>query len=168
MVIIGHKKPVRKRNRLENYDYSQNGAYFITICSKDKQWLFWNVGASIARPQAEVDLSYIGKIIDEMIAEIPKRYSCVNVDNYVVMPNHIHLLLMVCADERGRAMHAPTPDISQVIQHLKGAVTKKVGKSIWQKSFYDHIVRDEKDYYKIYEYIDNNPVRWEMDSLNIW
>ena len=167
-MTIDRKKPVRKRNRLKNYDYSQNGAYFITICSKDKQWLFWDVGASTARPTEEADLSYIGKIVDEMIAEIPKRYSYIKVDNYVVMPNHVHLPLMVCADERGRAMHAPTPDISRVVQHLKGAVTKKAGKTIWQKSFHDHVIRDEKDYLKIYEYIDNNPVRWETDSLNIW
>ncbi len=162
------KLPVRKQNRLRDYDYSQNGAYFITICSKDRQWMFWNVGASIARPQSSEHLSFAGKVAEEAIAEIPKRYPNIRLDNYVVMPNHVHLLLMLCADERGRAMHAPTTDISKVVQQLKGAVTKKAGKNIWQKSFHDHIIRNEKAYLKIYEYIENNPLKWELDSLNIW
>lgn len=175
MEITEPKLPVRKRNRLRDYDYSQNGVYFITVCSKDKQWLFWKagaspkiVGASIARPPSNEHYSDIGTVVEEMIKEVPSKYNGIELINYVVMPNHIHLLLMLCADTRGRAMHAPTPDVSRVIQQLKGAVTKKVGASVWQKSFHDHIVRNEKSLKSIYEYIDYNPLRWELDSLNIW
>ena len=141
--------PVRKTNRLEHYDYARPGAYFITICSKDKQWLFWNVGATIGRPQAADCLSLYGRIIEQKIAEISKRYTNVSIDNYVIMPN------------------APTPTLSRIVQQFKGAVTKEIHQSVWQKSFHDRIIRNEKEYSKIYEYIDNNPLKWEEDCFYI-
>ena len=160
--------PRRKPNRLRGYDYSTPGTYFITVCSKNMDWIFWNVGASIARPGSTSHYSLIGQVIDEMIAEIPMRYPEISVDSYVIMPNHIHLLLTSCPEDNRRAMLAPTPDISVVVQQLKGAVTKKAGLPIWQKGFHDHVVRNEKSYWKIYEYIENNPLKWELDSLNVW
>lgn len=160
-------KPVRKPNRLSNYDYSTPGAYFVTICSKDRKNIFWTVGASIARPQTTAHLSYVGKVIDKKISEIPKRYRYVKLQNYVIMPNHIHILLSQYYDDSGRAMLAPTPDISRIIQHFKGAVTKAIGYSVWQKSFHDRVIRNEKEFLKYYEYINNNPFHWEEDSLYI-
>ena len=160
-------RPTRKSNRLKGYDYSQPGGYFITICSNKRQWMFWEVGASIARPGEVQPLSFIGKIVENAILEIPNHYSAITVDNHVVMPNHIHLLITSCPED-GRAMHAPTPDISRVIQQFKGVVTKRAGCPVWQKTFHDSIVRDENSYWKMYEYIDNNPYKWEEDSLNIW
>ena len=82
-------------------------------------------------------------------------------DNYVIMPNHIHLLLFLYCDN-GRAMLVPT--VSRVIQQLKGAVTKRIGHPIWQSRFYDHVIRTERDYRDIYTYIDNNPARWSEDE----
>lgn len=155
--------PVRKPNRLPNFDYNTPGAYFITICTKDRKNLFWtDVGASIARPQ-NPSLSKYGAIVDASIREIPLHYPAVSVDHYVVMPNHIHLLLQINTDEDGRAMLAPT--ISRLVQQMKGIVTKQIGHSIWQKLFHDHVIRGEKDYLKIWEYIDNNPVKWEEDCF---
>ena len=135
----------------------------MTVCVKDKKPLLWNnVGASIARPQ-DVNLSAYGKIVDDAIRQIPIHYPDVNVDNYVVMPNHIHLLLSIEGNIDGRAMLAPT--ISRVIQQMKGYVSKQIGHSIWQKSFIDHIIRNERDYIEHYTYIENNPVKWELDDL---
>ena len=95
--------PKRKQNRLTEYDYSQPGAYFITICTHNKQMLFWeNVGASIARPE-KPQLSFYGNVVQEAILNIPKIYPTISVDNYVVMPNHIHLLLQIHTDDSGRA-----------------------------------------------------------------
>ena len=157
--------PQRKPNRLPNFDYSTPGAYFVTICTKDKKCIFWdNVGASIARPQ-EVRLSPSGKIVEAVINEIPKRYPAISVDCYTVMPNHIHLLLQIRTDRDGRPMVAPT--ISVVVQQLKGAATKRIGESVWQKLFHDHVVRNEQDYLKIWEYIDNNPARWLEDCFYV-
>jgi len=100
--------PKRKPNRLREYDYSTPGAYFITFCTKDRKNLFWeNVGASIARPQ-DVQLSSCGKLADHAIQQIPIRYPSISVDQYVIMPNHIHLLLQINAEDSGRAMLAPT------------------------------------------------------------
>lgn len=157
--------PNRKPNRLAEYDYSTPGAYFITICTKDKKKLFWaNVGASIARPQA-VRLSEYGRIVDDVIREIPNHYNAIQLDNYTVMPNHIHLLLQIVTDEDG--CRIPSPPISEVVRQLKGAVTKRIGCSIWQKLFHDHVVRGERDYIKIWNYIDGNPGRWHEDCFYV-
>ena len=157
--------PKRRPNRLTNYDYSAAGAYFITICTRDRKCLLWQtVGASIARPDA-VQLSRYGQIVDQAIRQIPEHYPVIRLDNYTVMPNHVHLLLRIDTDPDGRAMLAPT--ISRVVQQMKGIVTKQIGISIWQKLFHDHVVRGERDYLKIWEYIDQNPVRWKEDCFYV-
>ena len=155
--------PARKPNRLPEYDYSVPGAYFITICTQNRACIFWDaVGASIARPQT-LPLSKWGMIADTAIRNIPHHYPAVSVDTYVIMPNHIHLLLQIHTDADGRPLVAPT--ISTVVQQLKGVITKQIGRSIWQKLFHDHIIRNEQDYLKIWEYIENNPARWEEDCF---
>ncbi len=154
--------PNRKRIRLKNYDYSTSGAYFVTLCTKDKRNYFWdNVGASIARPQ-DVRLSQYGKAVDKAIANIPLVYPTVKVDCYVIMPDHIHLLLVMSDDGRGRPMLAPT--VSRVIQQLKGYVTKQIGCSIWQKLFIDHVIRNQQDYEEHVKYIYNNPLKFNLDT----
>ena len=92
-------RPQRKKNRLDNYDYSSCGAYFITVCTLERRNYFWeNVGAIIDRPQ-NVELSPYGKMVDNAIQSIPSAYPALSLESYVIMPNHIHLLLRVCADE---------------------------------------------------------------------
>ena len=155
--------PKRKPNRLPFFDYSTPGAYFITICTRNRMKIFWqDVGASIARPN-NPPLSGLGVIVEKAILNIPLHYPAISVDHYVIMPNHIHLLLQINTDPDGRAMLAPT--ISRVIQHFKGAITKQTGHSVWQKLFHDHVIRNEQDYLKIWEYIDNNPAQWESDCF---
>ena len=149
--------PVRKNIRL-HYDYSRAGYYFITICVKDKHELLWceSVGTRIARPP----LSDIGKVIEKAIENIPNIYQSTTIAKYVIMPNHVHLIIQIC-DEYGRAMRVPT--ISTIINQMKGYVSKQIGYSIWQKRFYDHIIRDEAEYQRIWQYIDENPVKWDED-----
>lgn len=161
--------PKRKRNRLENYDYSSHGAYFLTICTAKRENHFWNVGAVIGRPQIiehpqDVILSPYGEIVDDAINNILLMYPALSVEHYVIMPDHIHLLLMICSDENGRPMTAPT--ISWVVNQLKGNVTKRIGRSIWQKSFYDHVIRNKKDYDEHVKYIYENPMNWQFDNCN--
>ena len=151
--------PMRKSNRLAGYDYSSAGCYFVTICVKDKRELLWAptpVGARIARPP----LSKTGEIINSAIENIPRIYDHVKVDKYVIMPNHIHLILVIDS-KNGRAVRAPT--ISTIINQTKGYVTKQIGYSIWQKLFHDHIIRNEVEYQKIWQYIDENPRTWTED-----
>ena len=159
--------PKRKPNRLKDYDYSQNGAYFITICVKDKHCILWgnNVGANRVRPQ----LSEIGNIIEKEINKIEVAYENIIVDKFVIMPNHIHLIIVIhddgdgVLDIDGRTRFAPT--VSRIIKQTKGLATKQNGFSIWQRSFHDHIIRNEKDYNRIAEYIENNPANWETDCF---
>ena len=156
--------PSRKRNRLKHYDYSSCGAYFITICTSDRRNYFWNGGgATIGRPQ-DVDLSQYGKLVDEAINNIPSIYPALKLDHYVIMPDHIHLLLIIRADEYGRPMVAPT--ISRVVQQLKGYITKRIGHSIWQKLFFDHVIRNRQDYEEHVKYICDNPVKWVIQNPN--
>lgn len=153
----------RKRNRLENYDYSSVGAYFLTICTENRKNFFWrSVGATIGRPPI-ICLSPCGHVVEEAIQNISNIYPSVNVDAYVIMPNHIHLLITISADEYGRPMVAPT--MSRIVQQMKGYVSKRIGHSIWQKLFYDHVIRNQNDYDEHLRYIQENPIRWRADEL---
>ena len=164
VIKMDKELPSRKRNRLKHYDYSSCGAYFITICTSDRRNYFWNgVGATIGRPQ-DVDLSQYGKLVDEAINNIPSIYPTLKLDHYVIMPDHIHLLLIIRADEYGRPMVAPT--ISRVVQQLKGYITKRIGHSIWQKLFFDHVIRNRQDYEEHVKYICDNPVKWVIQNPN--
>lgn len=161
------KLPNRKNVRLQEFNYSQNGAYFVTICTKDRQNIFWNnindfVGADIIRPKG-VPLNPIGKVVEYAIEQISEHYECVSVEKYVIMPNHIHLILLIDRDTtNGRIISAPT--ISIIVGQMKRWITKQIGFHIWQKSFYDHIIRNRTDYDRIWQYIDENPIKWVLDE----
>ena len=155
--------PKRKPHRLPNFDYRTPGAYFITICTQNRRCIFWDsVGASIARPHTP-PLSGRGRIVDKAIRDIPLYYPAVSVDRYAVMPNHVHLLLQINTDPDGRPMAAPA--ISTVVQQFKGTVTKQIGHTVWQKLFHDHVIRNQADYAKIWQYIENNPHQWKLDCF---
>jgi len=151
----------RKAARLKDYDYSAPGGYFITICTKERKQVFWRVGASCARPA----LSEAGKAVSEELLRLSNAYPTVRLDKVAIMPNHVHMILVIGPGEGGRAQLAPT--VSRVVQQFKGAVTKRVGISLWQKGFYDHIIRNEADYLRIWEYIDANPAKWEEDCYYV-
>ena len=145
--------PKRKPIRIENYDYSTPGAYFITVCVNDRKPILWNVGAAICRP----NLSKIGAVVDMAILQIPEHYPAVSVDKYCVMPDHIHMILSINTDEDGRQIAAPT--VSTGVGHMKRWVSMQLGQSIWQKSFIDRVIRNDKGYRAVWEYIENNPVK---------
>ena len=152
--------PKRKPIRIENYDYSTPGAYFITVCTANREKIFWErVGADIIRPQ-NVPLSLIGKIVEQGILQISSHYENIIVDKYCVMPNHIHLILRIESEIDGRILSAPT--VSKVIGSMKRWVSRQVGRPIWQKSFYDHGIRNQQDYDEIWQYIENNPLKYAL------
>ena len=122
------------------------------------------VGAIIDRPK-NVPLINLGIIAQRSIENIPKYYPAISVDHYVIMPNHIHLLLQINTDVNGRSMIAPT--ISTVVRLMKGAVSKQAGFTVWQKGFYDHVIRNGNDYQDIWNYIEGNPSKWAEDKLYI-
>ncbi len=154
----------RKDIRLKNYNYSQAGYYFVTICTKNRQNLLWNTNVCVCN-DSELYLSPLGFIVDVEINKIAHIYLNVKIDKYVIMPNHIHIIV-VLHDESGRSQTVPT--ISRIIKQFKGSITKKAGFSVWQKSYYDHIIRNESEYLKICEYIEFNPLKWNEDKYYIF
>jgi len=110
----------------------------------------------------KIELSKTGQIVNDGINNIEAIYKTICVDKYVIMPNHIHMILVI---KNGRTMRVPT--ISNVISQLKGYIAKQAGHPNWQKSFYDHIIRNETDHQTIWEYIENNPLKWTLDKYYI-
>lgn len=157
--------PERKTMRLKGYDYSLNGAYFVTICIKERKPILWqrSVGANFVRPCNEFSLSAIGQKVEKEIEKLTSIYDNVKVDKYCIMPNHIHMILFVLRNENGRTQFAPT--MSRVIKQFKGSITKQIGISIWQRSYYDRIIRNDTEYQDIWKYIEVNPLLWEQDEL---
>ena len=154
--------PKRKRIRLPDYDYSSPGAYFVTICTQDRRCILSSitVGAAISRPP-EVRLTRYGEIVDLAIRNIPSVYPNVSVDHSVIMPNHVHLILRICDEESGRQIAAPA--VSSVIGQMKRWASIQAKTTLWQKSFHEHVIRGEKDYRGIWEYIETNPAKWAED-----
>ncbi|MBQ6992698.1 MAG: transposase [Clostridia bacterium] len=147
----------RKDIRLKEYDYSQEGYYFITICTKNRECILSKITCknNCRGVHCTSVLTLEGYIVDKYINSMKNIYSNVLIDEYVVMPNHVHLILII--DKK------IDNTISKIIQQFKGIVTKELKKSIWQKSFYEHIIRNEKEYLKIKEYIINNIANWDKD-----
>ncbi len=151
----------RKPTRLKDYNYSSDGAYFITICTHKKQNLFGNIVGEGLCALPSIILSPIGKIVEESIKYISESYIGIMVDKFVIMPNHIHLIIRI---DNGTGGHGDPPlQVQDVIGRLKSFTTNKYGKTLWQRSFHDHIIRGEEDYLKIWNYIDTNPQKWQDD-----
>ena len=156
--------PQRKKNRLDNYDYSENGAYFITICIKNKHEMLGRIDVGAINNRPQIQLSEYGIIVDASIKLISIHYPQIEVDKYVIMPNHIHIILFINNDDvNGRLLIAPT-SVSIVVKEFKRHVSKQIGFSLWQKSFYDHIIRDKQDYQTKWNYIDKNTEKWAEDE----
>lgn len=163
--VIHMELPKRKQNRLTEYDYSTPNAYFITVCTQKRKNLFWtNTLKMIDRPE-NVPLTKLGMCVKQAICDIPRYYPAITVNHAVIMPNHIHLLLQINTDADGRPMAAPT--ISTVINQTKGVISKKAGFPVWQKGFYDHVIRGEQDYLDVWNYIEGNPGKWAEDKLYV-
>ena len=164
---MDNELPNRKPTRLKNFDYSNNGVYFITLCTQSRKSILSKiiVGEGLPLPH----LSHYGKITEKWIQALSNQYQEMSVLQYVIMPNHIHLLLSVRKDD-GRG--DPSPTVDAAMGWLKYQATKEINKArntagvkVFQRSFYDHIVRNDEDYCEIYNYIYENPMRWKEDKL---
>ena len=154
--------PQRRPNRLPDYDYGQNGAYFITICTQNRSRILSSIvedGSLVPTP--------IGTIAQQWILRFPEKYPEVTVDQYVIMPDHVHLLLHIDSLENGTGN--PSPTIGTIIGWYKYQVTKQVnlltgssGERLFQRSYYDHVIRNQQDYNEVWEYIENNPRKWVL------
>ncbi|MBE6789065.1 MAG: hypothetical protein E7539_05295 [Ruminococcaceae bacterium] len=159
--------PKRKQNRLRENDYSQNGAYFITICTKVKKQIFGKIVGCGAFDAPQMSLSVIGKIVEKYIIS-SNNIKKISIDKYAIMPNHIHLIINV--NENGGTSKAPSPTnalVPHFVSTLKRFVNKEVGENVFQRSYHDHIIRGEQDYQKIWQYIDSNAQKWDEDCFYI-
>ena len=155
--------PIRKRTRLDKYDYSSNGLYFLTLCTKDRQKLLGEIVRDGAHDVPKVELSDYGRIVEKYILSSNKIEN-VTVDKYVIMPNHIHMLVFVDdLQKTNPEKPAVNATIPLLVSALKRFCNAEIGKNIFQRSYYDHIVRNEKDFQRIWSYIENNPQKWSFD-----
>ena len=139
------EKKRRKGNRLPEFDYGQSGAYFVTICTRDRRKILSQVAGSDAR----VILKPAGIVLERYIRNAPE------VEKYVIMPDHVHMIVRLNGD-------GLSSKLSGIVRAIKALTTKEIGMSIFQRSYYDHVIRNQQDYNEIWEYIDNNPRKWEM------
>jgi putative transposase len=161
----------RKLTRLKGYNYSQSGYYFVTICTKDRKEFFGNV------EEGRMHLSRCGEIAGDFWLEISAHFEYVGIDEFSVMPNHVHGILIIEENMVGNAYMRSLQNrtkmlLSKIVQQYKASVTRKINSlesSLhfgWQKSFYDHVIRNDRSLDNLREYITNNPLRWELDIEN--
>ncbi len=152
--------PKRKTTRLKEYDYSSDGAYFITVCTKDKEKFLCDIVGEGLCALPSIVLTSDGKVVKESI-EFINNYNNISIDKYVIMPNHVHLIAVIKTGGDG----TPPLQIYDLIGRMKSYTTNKCGKKLWHRSFHDHIIRDYNDYLKIWNYIDTNPQKWKEDCF---
>lgn len=155
----------RRSLRLQGYDYSQPGTYFVTMCVHKGECVLGEIF------NGEVYLTDLGRVASEYWKFIPLHFPDVYIDTFVVMPNHVHAIINISGCRGGVTPPLLTPTLSQIIAYYKYQTTKQInqirhqiGKSFWQRSFYDHIVRNDEDLQRIRNYIVNNPLKWELDQ----
>ena len=145
--------PKRKSPRIPGYNYASVNFYFITICTKKKKCIFGQPGV----------LNWLGKCAEDNLHMISKIYPDIRIDKYVIMPNHIHVIFDI---QEGKT------DLAVAIGQYKMSVTKKIREKIpyfqvWQRSFHDHVIRNQAEYENIWLYIEGNPSKWEEDCFYI-
>ena len=153
--------PKRKPVRLTEYDYSAPGAYFVTICTHEKRCILSEitVGEGLAPPVCR--LTDTGRVVENEILSVPVRYPGIGIDKYVIMPNHIHMIVEIRAQAGGAS---PSPTLFDAVRVIKSLSTRRSGlKKLWQRSYYEHVIRGERDYAEIWTYIDENPAKWTLD-----
>ena len=143
--------PSRKHPRQKNFDYSSPNYYFVTICTWDKNCIF-------GKPN---HLNPWGAIAEMMLQEVERHFPGVRIDHYVIMPNHVHVILI---------LQGEGANVSHIIGQYKAAVTRKIRETaplqkVWQTSFHDHVIRNQKDYERIWLYIQANPQNWNKDCF---
>ncbi|MEE1127716.1 MAG: transposase [Acutalibacteraceae bacterium] len=174
--------PKRKHPRLENYDYSSAGAYFVTICTQNRRCVLSRIVGRGLAPAITSGIEYtlFGKIAEEQLLLLEKRYPCLTVEQYSIMPNHIHAILILANEAAGASPRptrmneaagaSPRPTIMDIVCAHKSLTTRECKKSgfdgkLFQTSFYEHIIRGQEDYDEIAKYIYENPMQWYCDEL---
>jgi len=158
----------RKSTRLKEYDYSQPGYYFVTICNKDRMPWFGEI------ENGKMIKNEIGEIVAYWIKQISNHYQNIEIDYYCIMPNHVHLIIVIHEIRRGGVTPPlQMPKLGNIIAYFKYKSTKQIniirnspGIPVWQRNYYEHIIRNDKELYESRKYIENNPLNWRDDEYN--
>jgi len=166
----------RRSLRLQRYNYGQAGMYFVTVCTHERELVFGEIMGG------KVVLNQVGRVVEEEWQQTSTLRPYVVLDEFIVMPNHFHAILMIISAGRGTARRAPTTEqfgkpvsgsLPTIIRSFKSATAKRInnlhsapGIPLWQRNYYEHIVRNEGALRRIREYILTNPLRWELDREN--
>ena len=171
-----NKLQKRKAMRYKEFDYNSIGVYFITICTKNKQCMLSEIVGTGVLDCPQIKLTSYGEIADKYINQLNLFYNYLSIESYVIMPNHIHILLFI-QDEKPLSQNGqsgtPVPtnveransSFSHFISTFKRFCNKEYGKNIWQARSYDHIIRNYEDYENHIKYIYENPAQWYFDEL---
>ncbi len=163
--------PKRKHSRLKDYDYGSNGYYFITFCIENTDVQLSTVGRGLDPAVAELELSAYGKIVEEEILNVQNEYETVKIDKYCIMPNHIHLIIII--DDFGvSAGSRPRPTVPDIMKIIKSKSARRFnqldntpGRKVYQTSYMDEIIGSVKCYEEVWRYIYENPIKWLLSHL---
>jgi REP element-mobilizing transposase RayT len=158
----------RRSIRLRGYDYSQEGAYFLTICVQNRECLFGEIQDDL------VNLNGYGNIVDQGWHQLPIRFNHVEIDESVIMPNHFHGIVVIHANTGGGTpSQQDRPVLGEIVAYFKYQTTKRVnqlrntpGQKVWQRNYYEHIIRSEASLDRLRHYIRHNPQQWAVDQLH--
>lgn len=160
------KKHHRRSIRVKGYDYSRAGAYFITICMHNHEPLFGRI------VNANMELSIYGRIVFTRWRNLPRYYSYIELSAFTVMPNHIHGIVMIKSEVAGLTEQR---SVSEIVRGFKTFSSRRInevrgtpGLPVWQRNYWEHIIRDEDSFRRIHDYIITNPLRWHLDRENIY
>jgi putative transposase len=160
------EKHRRRSIRLPGYDYSWTGVYFVTFCTLNRENLLGQVA------DGEMLLNAAGEILGKKWAELPEHFPNVSLDAFMVMPNHVHGVIFIASAGRGAASGAPT--LGMVIRAFKSIsaieinrLLGRAGQPLWQRNYYEHIIRNDESLNRIREYILSNPLSWHLDRENL-
>jgi putative transposase len=160
----------RRPLRLKEYDYSQGGAYFVTVCAKHRKMLFGDIVEEGMR------LSPFGLVVKECWQDLPRHYHSLELDAFIVMPNHVHGIFMITGNPNVGAGLKPAPTskrhaLPEIVRALKPFSSRRIneirrtpGTPVWQRNYYEHVIRNEIDLEDTREYIQNNPLKWLEDE----
>ncbi len=155
--------PERKQIRLPDYDYSEPGAYFVTLCTEKRVRVLSDIIVGQGLAPAEIRLSRYGEIAKEQLLLLQERYTNVRIDKFVIMPDHIHVIIVLENDAAGASPRPTLPEIMCVYKSLTTRMCKKAGfkgTKLFQYSYFDHVIRNRHDYEETWKYIESNPYRW--------
>lgn len=154
----------RKNLRLKDYDYSQNGAYYVTVCTHNRAHLFGEVvGATLRGRPNNPD-----KMINKWLLEIPNKFSNAKIDKYIIMPDHIHMIIFLTGDHTGSPLQHiidwfKTMTTNEYIRCVNNGLFAPFHKHVWQRGYYERVIRNDDELNEIREYIENNPIKMQDD-----